>query len=64
MKLTVLLFRVLYEQERKTMKTAEMKFMRHTAGCSLSDQRRNDDIVEELTVGPIENKLALCKQNG
>jgi hypothetical protein len=38
-----------------------MKFVRHTAGCSLSDHTRNKD-VEELTVSSVQKKLAQCKQ--
>jgi hypothetical protein len=38
------------------MKTAEMKFMKHTAGYSLSHQRKNEDILEELKVDPVEKK--------
>jgi hypothetical protein len=39
-----------------------MNFMRHTAGYSLLDHRRNEDILEEFNVDPIEKKLAQCKQ--
>jgi hypothetical protein len=31
--------------------------MRHTAGYSLLDHRGNEDILEELDVDPIEEKL-------
>jgi hypothetical protein len=34
------------------------KFKRHTAGYSLLDHRRNEDILKELKVDPFENKLA------
>jgi hypothetical protein len=33
-----------------------MKFMRRTAGYSLLDQRRNEDILEELKVDLVEKK--------
>jgi hypothetical protein len=39
-----------------------MKFIRHTAGYSLLDNRRNKDLLEELKVDPIEKKLAQYKQ--
>jgi hypothetical protein len=35
-----------------------MKFMRRTAGYSLLDHRRNENILEELQVDPVEKKLA------
>jgi len=38
------------------LKTVEMKFMRRTAGYSLLDQRRNEDILEELKVDLVEKK--------
>jgi len=47
------------ERERESvcdirrMKTAEMKIMRRTAGHSSLHPRRNDDISEELKVGPV-----------
>jgi hypothetical protein len=36
---------------------AEIKFMRHTEGYSLSDHKRNCNILEEFKVGPVEKKL-------
>jgi hypothetical protein len=39
-----------------------MKFIRHTARYSLLDQRRNKNILEELKVGPVKNKLTQYKQ--
>jgi len=38
-----------------------MKFMKHTAGYNLLDHRRKD-ILEELLVEPVKNKLAQYKQ--
>jgi len=38
----------------RRLKTAEMKFTGHTAGYSLWDCRRNEDILEELKADPIE----------
>jgi hypothetical protein len=35
-----------------------MKFMRRTAGYTLLDHRRHEDILEELNVDPAENKSA------
>jgi len=39
-----------------------MKYMGHTARYSLLDRRRNEDVLEELKVNPVENKLAEYKQ--
>jgi hypothetical protein len=39
-----------------------MKFIRRIAGYSLLGNRRNEDILEELKVDPVEKKLARCKQ--
>jgi len=39
-----------------------MKFMRRITGYSLLDHKKNEDILEELKVDPIENKLAQYKQ--
>jgi len=35
--------------------------MRHTAGYSLLDHRRNEDILEELKVDSVKKKLAQYK---
>jgi len=40
-----------------------MKFMKHTAGCSLFEHRRNEDILEELILHPVEKKFAQYKYN-
>jgi hypothetical protein len=37
-------------ETKEHKKTAEMKFMRRTAGYSLLDSRRNEDILETLRV--------------
>jgi hypothetical protein len=42
-------------------KIAEMTCMRHTAGYSLLDHRRNEDILEELKVDSVKKKLAQYK---
>jgi len=38
--------------------------MRHTTGYSSLDYRRNEDVLEELKVDPVENRSAHCKQKG
>jgi hypothetical protein len=46
----------------RRQRTAEMKFMRRAAGHSLLDHRRHEDILEELKVETVENKLTYYKQ--
>jgi hypothetical protein len=41
---------------------AETKSTTHTAGHSLLDHRRNEDILEEREVVPVEKKLIEYKQ--
>jgi hypothetical protein len=40
----------LKHRDIRRLRTAEMKFMRLIEGYSLLDHRRNEDILEELTV--------------
>jgi hypothetical protein len=47
----------------RRLKTTDMKFMTCTGWYFLLDHRRNEDILEELKVHPVEKKLAECKQN-
>jgi len=54
--------RILKQSDIRRPKTAEIKFMRCTAGFILSDERRNEDILEVLNVDPIKKKLAQYKQ--
>jgi hypothetical protein len=48
--------RTLKQKDIKRLKTEEMKFIKRTAGYNLLDHRGNEGILEELKVGPIENK--------
>jgi hypothetical protein len=48
----------LKQRDMRRLKTAEMKFMRPTGGYSLLDHRRSENILEELNVDPVEEKLA------
>jgi uncharacterized protein HemY len=52
----------LKQKEVRRLKTAEMKFMRRTAGYGLLDQRRNEDILEGLKVGSVQKKPAQYTQ--
>jgi len=44
----------LKQRDIRRLKTAEMKFTRRTSEYSLLDHRRNEDILEELKVDPVE----------
>jgi hypothetical protein len=39
--------------DERRLTTAEVRFMRRTAGCSLLEHRRNEDILQELNTDPI-----------
>jgi hypothetical protein len=60
---------LLYGSESCTIKakgkarliSAEMKFMRRTAGNILSDFKQNSEIFEELNITPIQDKISNCK---
>jgi hypothetical protein len=43
--------------DKNTLPTAEMKCLRRTAGYNLLNHKRNDEILEELHVTPLEDKL-------
>ena len=45
------------------MTPAEMKLSRRTAGCTLLDRKRKEEIVEELKVKPVDKKLRRYKPN-
>jgi hypothetical protein len=43
--------------DKNRPRTAEMKYLQRTAGHSLLDHKRNEEILEELHVTPLEGKL-------
>jgi hypothetical protein len=47
----------LKQRDTRRLKRAEMEFMERTAGHSLLDHRRNEDIVEELTRRPSQKQI-------
>jgi hypothetical protein len=53
---------VLKQRDIRRLKTAEMKFKRSTAGYSSLDPRRNEGILEQVKIDPVEKKLAQYKQ--
>ncbi|XP_067138864.1 uncharacterized protein [Centruroides vittatus] len=48
---------VLKKKDIKRLQAAEMRFMRRTAGYTLLDHRRNEDILEELHMRELIEKL-------
>jgi hypothetical protein len=42
--------------DKNRLRTAEMKYLRRTAGHTLLNHKRNEEILEELHVTPLEDK--------
>jgi hypothetical protein len=40
-----------------------MQFFRRTAGYTLFEHKKNEEILEELKVEPVDKKLRRCKSN-
>jgi hypothetical protein len=51
-------------KDKASLISAEMKFMRRTAGYIWSDFRQNIEILKELKVTPIQNKISNYKTDG
>jgi hypothetical protein len=47
----------LIQCNKNRLQTAEMKYLRRTAGYTLLNHKRNEEILEELHVTPLEDKL-------
>ena len=45
------------------IQAAEMRFLRHVAGYTLHDQRRNTDIRQELNIMSILDRIAQYRLN-
>jgi hypothetical protein len=43
--------------DKNRLRTAEMKYLRRTAGYTLLNHKRNEEILEELLVTALEDKL-------
>jgi hypothetical protein len=43
--------------EKNRIRTAEMKYLQRTAGYTLLSHKRNEEILEELHVTPLQDKL-------
>jgi hypothetical protein len=59
--LTILLYGseilTIKECDKNRLRTAEMKYLRRTAGHTFLNHKRNEEILEELHVTPLEDKL-------
>jgi hypothetical protein len=47
----------LRKQDKTRLTTSEMKFLRKTVGYTLMDHKQNEEIIRELQVAPIINKI-------
>jgi hypothetical protein len=47
----------LRQKDKNRLTSIEMKFFRRTAGYTLFDHKRNEEILEELKVEPVDKKL-------
>jgi hypothetical protein len=47
----------LKKQDKTKLTTPEIKFLRKTAGYTLMDHKQNKEIIQELQVAPIINKI-------
>jgi hypothetical protein len=45
------------------LRTAEMKYLRQTVGCTLLDHKRKEEILEEIHVTSLDKKLCACRHN-
>ena len=53
----------LRKKDKKRLTSVEKKFFRRTAEYTLFDNKRNDDILEELKAEPVDEKLRRYKSN-
>jgi hypothetical protein len=49
--------------DKNRLRTAEMKYLRRTAGYTLLDHKRNEAILEELHATPLDEKLSTYRHN-
>jgi hypothetical protein len=50
--------------DKNRLRTAEMKYLRRTAEYTLLDHKRNEEILQELHVTPLEDKLCTSDTSG
>jgi hypothetical protein len=51
------------KEDEKRLQAAEMKFMRKTAGLTLLDHKRNEDILKNLKIEPVSKFLQNYRAN-
>jgi hypothetical protein len=47
----------------KQLTITELKFFRRTAVCTLFERKRNEEVLEELKVEPVDQQLRRYKSN-
>jgi hypothetical protein len=51
------------QKDNERLTSIEIKFFRRRAGYTLFEHKRNEEILEELKVEPVDEKLRRCKSN-
>jgi hypothetical protein len=51
------------KNDKKRLTSVEIKFFRRAAGYTLLDRKRNEEILEQLKVEPVDEKLRRYKSN-
>jgi hypothetical protein len=53
----------LTQQDKSRLKASEMKFLSRTAGYTLLDHKKNQDILQELNTTPVLEKITKYRHN-
>jgi hypothetical protein len=53
----------LTQQDKSRLKASEMKFLRRTAGYTLLDRKKNEDILQELNTTPVLENITKYRHN-
>jgi hypothetical protein len=53
----------LTQQDKSRLKASEMKFLRRTAGYTLLDHKKNEDILHKLNTTPVLEKITKYRHN-
>jgi hypothetical protein len=53
----------LTQQDKSRLKASEMKFLRRTAGYTLLDHKKNEDVLQELNTTPVLEKITKYRHN-
>ena len=49
------------QKDKERLTSVEMKYFRRTAGYTLFDHKGNEEILEEMKIEPVDEKLRRCK---